>query len=105
MYVKSIDAGNNTVTLGENRELYSSTVTAENFHWISGSIPDKPLRCKAKIRYRQPEQDAVAVPFGDGSVRILFDKPQRAPTPGQAAGLYAGDIVLGGGTIRTETKS
>ena len=105
MYVTSIDAEKNTVTLGENRELYSSTVIAENFHWISGSIPDRPLRCTAKLRYRQPEQDAVAIPMEDGTIRILFDKPQRAATPGQAAVLYSGDIVLGGGTIRSERES
>lgn len=57
------------------------------------------MRCRAKIRYRQTEQDAVAIPLEDGTVRIVFDSPQRAVTPGQAAVLYEGDVVLGGGVI------
>ena len=57
------------------------------------------MRCRAKIRYRQTEQDAVAIPLEDGTVRIVFDSPQRAVTPGQAVVFYDGDLVLGGGTI------
>ena len=53
-----------------------------------------------KIRYRQPEQAAVVEPIDDTSVRVVFDLPQRAITPGQAAVLYDKDIVLGGGIIK-----
>lgn len=52
-----------------------------------------------KVRYRQPEQWATITPMGNDAVHIVFDIPQRAITPGQAAVLYDGDIVLGGGTI------
>ena len=55
--------------------------------------------CKVKIRYRRPEQWAVVIPKADKTVQIVFDEPQRAITPGQAAVLYDGDVVLGGGTI------
>ena len=59
--------------------------------------------CRAKIRYRHREQDALAYPLPGGGVRLVFDEPQRAVTPGQAAVLYDGDTVLGGGMIGQET--
>ena len=51
------------------------------------------------MRYRQREQSAWAEPLPGGKVRLRFDEPQRAVTPGQAAVLYDGDTVLGGGEI------
>lgn len=98
-YVCSIDAENSTVMLGGNDELYSSTAEVRGFNWISGETPAEPIRCTAKIRYRQPEQPATAIAHKDGSITIQFDAPQRAVTPGQAAVLYDGDTVLGGGEI------
>lgn len=99
MYVRSIDAGNNTVTLAEDRDLYADTLTAADFNWISGQAPAGDIECQAKIRYRQKEQPAVANARPDGTVRLTFAHPQRAITPGQAVVLYDGDIVLGGGRI------
>ena len=89
----------NTVTLGEETDLYSRGLVACDFNWVSVARPDGPVRCTAKARYRQPEQPATAYPQDDGSVKILFDTPQRAITEGQAAVIYADDLVLGGGTI------
>ena len=100
MYVQAIDPKHNTVTLAREVELYSQEALVGEFNWISGELPQSEIRCKVKIRYRQPEQDARIIPMGSDSVRILFDKPQRAITPGQAAVLYDGGIVLGGGVIR-----
>lgn len=99
MYVKHIDAKTNTVTLAQKNELYSDTLTAAEFNWISGKAPLGEIRCSAKIRYRQKEQPASAYPQSDGRVVIVFDRPQRAITPGQAVVLYDGDTVLGGGMI------
>lgn len=99
LYVKSINTEDNTVTLCDNESLFSETLVARNFNWISGEVPKEPFRCKAKVRYRHTEQDATVVPFDDSTVIITFDEPQRAITPGQAAVLYDGDIVLGGGII------
>lgn len=100
MYVSKIDTKKNTVTLVREQYLYSVEAFVEDFNWISGETPNSELRCNVKIRYRQPEQSAVVIPMGTNAVRIIFDKPQRAITPGQAAVLYDGDIVLGGGTIK-----
>ena len=99
LYVCSIDTKNNTVVLGDDKDLYSDTLEADEFNWISGVVPASPVRCRAKIRYRQKEQPATAYPIGDAMVKIVFDEPQRAITPGQSAVLYDGDVVLGGGTI------
>ncbi len=101
-YVLKISPETNTVFLGPERELFSRRVCAAEFNWISGSAPGKTLRCRAKIRYRQPEQWASVTENNDGSVDILFDDPQRAVTPGQAVVLYDGDVVLGGGVIRPQ---
>ena len=64
----------------------------------------EPMRLKAKIRYRHPEQDAVAWQTEDGVLHVRFDKPQRAITRGQAVVLYDGDIVVGGGVIESCIK-
>ena len=105
LYVCDICPQNNTVVLGKSADLFSTEADAMDFHWISGECPKHAIRCKAKIRYRQQEQWATVVPCGDHDVHILFDDPQRAITPGQAAVLYDGDIVLGGGTIRAQKSA
>ena len=97
--VKQISAENNTVTLCKENELYSIEVIVRDFNWISGEAPQSEIRCKAKVRYRQKEQWATVMPIGETTAKIVFDEPQRAITPGQAAVLYDDDVVLGGGTI------
>ena len=99
LYVLRIDAAKNEVVLGPKEALFSRTLTAADFNWIGGEAPSGPIRCAAKARYRQIEQPATAEDLGDGRVRVTFDEPQRAVTPGQSAVLYDGDTVLGGGTI------
>lgn len=99
MYVLRICPEDNTIVLGKNSELFSTRVDVRDFNWISGKAPTEPLRCKVKIRYRQKEQWATVTPKGDTAVRIDFDEANRAVTPGQAAVLYDGDTVLGGGEI------
>ena len=100
LYVCKICPQSNTVVLGRNEDLFSTEADATDFNWISGESPKREIRCRAKIRYRQAEQWATAAPRGEHDVHISFDEPQHAVTPGQAAVLYDGDIVLGGGTIR-----
>ena len=99
MYVKAININENTVTLCEECGLYSDSLTAVEFNWISGEAPVTAIPCQAKIRYRQKEQSATAYPMPNGTVNVTFKHPQRAITPGQAVVLYDGDIVLGGGRI------
>ena len=99
VYVCAKDMAANTVTVGPEQALYSRGLLAEDMNWITFEAPDGPMRVAAKVRYRQPEQAATLVPLEDGRVRLEFDTPQRAVTPGQAVVLYDGDLVVGGGTI------
>ena len=100
LYVCDICPNTNEVVLGSNEGLFRLEADVTDFNWISGAAPMHELRCKAKIRYRHPEQWATVMPVGSDAVRIVFDEPQRAITPGQAAVLYDGDTVLGGGVIQ-----
>ncbi|MBQ7346985.1 MAG: tRNA 2-thiouridine(34) synthase MnmA [Clostridia bacterium] len=104
LYVCKICPQSGDVILGSNEELFGKEAEVTDFHWISGLAPKEAFRCKAKIRYRQPEQWATVIPIDEDAVHITFDEPQRAITPGQAAVLYDGDTVLGGGTIQCETE-
>lgn len=99
MYVAAKNIENNTVTLAENEQLFSKTLTARNLNWISIPELTDPIRAKARIRYHHQEQQALLEPIENGRVRVTFDQPQRAITPGQAVVFYDGDMVVGGGTI------
>jgi len=99
MYVKEKDSEKNTVTLCEESGLYSGSFYADSFNWITGEPPKSPVKVKAKVRYSQNEESAVAEAVSDSRVHIEFEKPQRAITKGQAVVLYDGEYVLGGGTI------
>ncbi len=99
MYVCDKCIENNTVILGENEDLMKSEVCASDFNWISIDGAGEPIRVEAKIRYNQSAQPAVLYKTGENSVKVVFDKPQRAPARGQALVCYDGDRVIGGGTI------
>lgn len=99
VYVLRKNAQDNTILLGDNEELFTSVLTADQVNWISGETPASPLRVTAKTRYSQTEAAATVHPLPDGRIRVEFDVPQRAITAGQAVVLYDGEQVLGGGTI------
>lgn len=99
LYVCEKDIESNKVILGKNESLFKTTLEASDMNWISVSDINEPIRCKAKIRYKQKEADAVVEKISDEKVRITFDEPQRGITRGQAVVLYDGDIVVGGGRI------
>ncbi len=99
VYVCRKDMAANTVTVGPNEALFRKGLLATDWNWISIPELKEPLPVKAKVRYRQVEQPATVYPEKDGLVRVEFDQPQRAITPGQAVVLYDGDMVVGGGTI------
>lgn len=99
MFVKEIDAEKNTITLGEKGMEFSGELTASQVNFISGEVPDKPVRVQAKVRYQAPPAPAVLYPLDSDRVRLVFDEPQRAVTAGQAVVFYDDGIVLGGGTV------
>ncbi|MBP3420900.1 MAG: tRNA 2-thiouridine(34) synthase MnmA [Lachnospiraceae bacterium] len=99
MYVCEKRMDENTVVLGRNEDLFHDTLEATDLNWIAFSDVTAPVRCKAKIRYKQKEADAVIEKISDDRVRVTFDEPQRGITTGQAVVFYDGDVVLGGGKI------
>ena len=102
IYVVRILPEQNAVVVGPDSALYTNECFVANMHWISGEAPAFPYRCSAKTRYRQPERPCTVYPAGQTGVRLVFDEPLRAITPGQSAVLYDGDTVLGGGIIARE---
>lgn len=98
MYVIGKNAENNTVTLGENELLFTDTLYADKLNWIAFDVPPTEFACKAKTRYKQNEQPCKVYCDG-GRVKVVFDAPIRAVTPGQHVVFYDGDIVIGGGVI------
>lgn len=99
MYVVEKDVDNNRVILGFNDDLFKKEVNVKNISFTACDGLDKPERLCAKIRYNQKEQPATVTQTDENHFTIVFDEPQRAITKGQAAVLYDGDTVVGGGTI------
>lgn len=99
LYVKEVRPADNTVVLCDNQALFHRTLTANDLNLIALPRLDAPMHLKAKVRYRQQEQPCVVEQTGDDTIRVTFDQPQRAITPGQAVVLYDGDVVVGGATI------
>ncbi len=97
---KRMDRNQLVVAQGNDHPaLFRLTLAAEDLHWISARTPGTPLRCHARIRYRQADQACQITTLQDNRMQVRFSEPQRAVTPGQAIVLYDGDRCLGGGTI------
>lgn len=97
MFVSDIRPETNEVVLTPGDGLFVQEIFARDVNWLT-DVPKGEFRCTARVRHSKSETAATAVPAG-GGVRICFDEPVRAPTPGQSAVMYDGDLVLGGGTI------
>ena len=104
LYVIDKDIASNTVILGPNDALFQKALLAENCNLIAIDKLEAPLRVTAKTRYRQKDVPAVIEPLADGKIKVTFDEPQRAITPGQAVVFYDGDYVVGGGIIAAPLK-
>jgi len=98
-YVLDIRPEDGAVVIGRDEALYSKTLNAKEINLISVDKIDGPLRARVKIRYQHPGQPATVRQTDEDTLYIEFDGPQRAITKGQAAVIYDGDIVVGGGTI------
>ena len=99
LYVTNLDPAANTVTLGSNESLFSTTFTANRLNFIPFDTMNSTMRIKAKVRYRMIEQPCTVEQTGEDTIRVTFDQPQRAITPGQSVVLYDGEYVVGGGVI------
>lgn len=102
-FVLSKSAEDNRVVLGDEAGLFFKRVLVENVNYIPFDGLSSPLRVQAKLRYRHAPQAAVLHPTEKGAL-LEFEEPQRAPTAGQSAVFYDGDIVIGGGIIEGGIK-
>ena len=99
MFVHSKNAESNTVILCRNDELFSKSLTATNVNLIATDSLSSPTRLLAKARYRHTASPATVIQTDKKTVRVEFDEPIRAISPGQSLVLYDGDTVVGGGFI------
>ena len=99
MYVVEKDLENNRVILGFNEDLFSREVSVKDITLSACDKLESEQHLSAKIRYNQKEQPARVWQTDENHLKIVFDEPQRAVTKGQAAVIYDGDTVIGGGTI------
>src|SRR6266436_4305826 len=99
LYVISIDAAKNQVTVGSPDELLSHEFLAAGVNWIALDSPSEPVLAEVRVRYRHEAAPATITPVAGERARVTFDEPQRAITPGQATVFYRGDEVVGGGWI------
>jgi len=108
LYVIGLDVGRNRVIVGDRTRATQPECTAYRVNWVSIPAPTAPIRASVQVRYRSPAVPVNVIPLeGDSHnadrsasrIKLIFDEPQFSITPGQAAVLYDGDIVLGGGII------
>ncbi len=99
LYVLHIDPASRRVTVGGEPELNRPSLLVHRLNWIGIASLDAPRRAEVRIRHSQQPTPATLEPAGEDRVRVLFDEPQRAVTPGHSAVFYDGDEVLGGGWI------
>lgn len=95
-YVLKIVPERSAVIVGDDAETRGGGATLEGFRWLCEARPE---RVRARIRYRHQGVDAALGDVGESTARLRFDAPQRGVAPGQAAVLYVGDRVVGGGWI------
>ncbi len=99
LYVLQIRGDQRQVVVGEGEQLLSRSLRARNLNWIAVADLREPLRVECKIRNRHQPAPAMVERSGADEVTVIFDEPQRAITPGQAAVFYQDDVVVGGGWI------
>ena len=100
-YVVDKVVADNTLIVAQGNDhpaLFRSQLHAADVMWVSGKAPEMPLKCSAKIRYRQADQACSIKTLGE-RIGVTFEEPQRAVTPGQSVAFYHNDVCLGGGVI------
>ncbi len=100
LYVTKIDAANNKIVVSAGEKLTSKGLIADDIHLIAIDKLDRPYPVKVKIRLNQTAVDATVLPYKNGKIKILFEKPQTSVCPGQHAVFYSADTVIGGGVIQ-----
>jgi tRNA-specific 2-thiouridylase len=99
LYVTELDAARNTVTVGAAEQLERLRLVAREVNFIAGDPPTSALAVEAKIRHRHGAAPATVRALEPGTAEVIFERAQRAVTPGQSVVFYRGDCVVGGGVI------
>jgi tRNA (5-methylaminomethyl-2-thiouridylate)-methyltransferase len=106
-YVVEKDLVNNELIVAQGHDhsaLLSTGLIAQQLHWVDRQPIREPLRCTVKTRYRQTDVPCTIEPIDDESIKVIFDEPQIAVTPGQSAVFYLDEVCLGGGIIDQQLK-
>lgn len=101
-YVVDKNVASNELIVAQGAQhprLFSDGLMAGQLHWVNRETLAEPIRCVVKTRYRQQDIPCQIEPISDQQIRVLFDAPVAAVTPGQSAVFYQGDVCLGGGII------
>jgi tRNA-specific 2-thiouridylase len=98
VYVTEIEADTNIIHVGTEKDLFRKSLTAVSVNWVSIPELTRETRVEAQVRYKDSPTSAVVYPI-EGGIRVDFEEPKRAITPGQSVVLYHGDTLLGGGII------
>ena len=99
LFVLGFNKAKNEVIVGEEKELYKKEITVTDINLLLVNKIDEPMEVDVKTRYSSKVAKAKIEQDGE-NIKVTFDEPQRAITPGQSAVFYVGDIVLGGGKIK-----
>jgi len=106
-YVVEKDLVNNELIVAQGHDhsaLLSTGLIAQQLYWVDRQPIREPLRCTVKTRYRQTDVPCIIEPIDDESIKVIFDEPQIAVTPGQSAVFYLNEVCLGGGIIEQQLK-
>ena len=99
MYVTKINSHKNVIILSDDKDLYQDKLLVKDLSFVSGDKISYSMKTEVKIRYNSEKSPANISPYSKDKLLIVFEKPQRAVTPGQSAVFYQGDVVVGGGII------
>ena len=99
IYVSGTDPEKNIVTVDDESGLFHSGFTANEINLMMFDKIESPVKAKVKIRYNDKGSEALIEQTGEDLVKVTFDSPQKAITPGQSAVFYSGNDLIGGGII------
>lgn len=105
IYVTELDYKNNAVIVGKDGAVFSEGLIAEELNFIPFEDIDGRMEVEAQIRYNSFPVKAYIEKINSTELKVEFENPQRAITPGQSVVFYLGDLVLGGGIIKKKLKS
>lgn len=105
LYVVKLDTVMNKVIVSTRDKAGQTECNVTRMNWVSIPQPTTPIKAEAKVRYRSPATIVNVIPLPDNKIKLVFDEPQFGITPGQAAVLYEGDLLLGGGIIEKDNQN